>query len=76
MDFGSHPEVSEEQVDPEDSSLFKDTRVPLTFKNEIMLELYNAEEEQIKTEVQSKHEYSPVKTIYNASSEEDQMVLV
>ena len=46
MDFG-RSEVPEELVDPEDSSLLKDTKIPLGFKNEIALELYNAEAEEI-----------------------------
>lgn len=48
MNFGNRPEIPEDQVDPEDSSLFKDTRIPLTFKNEITVELYSAKEEEIK----------------------------
>ena len=47
MDFG-RSEVPEELVDPEDSSLLKDTKIPLGFKNEIALELYNVEAEEIK----------------------------
>ena len=72
MDFG-RSEVPEELVDPEDSSLLKDTKIPLGFKNEIALELYNAEAEEIKEVVRSKRE--EVKTVYNAS-EEDRLDLV
>lgn len=76
MSFGNCLEIPEDQVDPKDSSLFKDTRIPLTFKNEIAVELYSAEEEEIKKVVRSKRKYSPVKTIYSVSSEEERMELV
>lgn len=72
MDFG-RSEVPEELVDPKDSLLLKDTKIPLGFKNEIALELYNAEAEEIKEVVQSKRE--EVKTVYN-TSEEDRLDLV
>lgn len=52
MDFsGSSAEVPEDEVDPEDSSLFKDTKIPICFKNHVAQELYDAEEEEIKAEV-------------------------
>ena len=75
MDF-SHIEVPEDQIDPEDSSLLKDTKIPLSFKNQIAQELYDAEDEAIKAAVRSKRETeSAIKTVYNASDEE-RMVLV
>ena len=75
MNF-SHIEVPEDQIDPEDTSLLKDTKIPLCFKNQITQELYDVEDEAIKAAVQSKRETkSAIKTIYNTSDEEC-MVLV
>ena len=50
MDF-SRAEIPEEQVDPKDSSLFKDTKIPLCFKNDVARKLYDLEEEEIKEKV-------------------------
>ena len=76
MDF-SRPEVPEEQVDPEDSHLFKDTKIPLCFKNNVAQRLYEAEEEAIKAIVRSKRENDLlIKTVYNVSGEEEQLELV
>ena len=70
MDF-SRAELPEDQVDPEDSALFKDTRIPLCFKNQIAKELYDAEEEEVKKAVRSKREADLVaKTVYNTAGEE------
>ena len=76
MDF-SRPEVPEEQVDPEDSHLFKDTKIPLCFKNNVAQRLYEAEEEAIKAIVRSKRENDLlIKTVYNVSGEEERLELV
>ena len=70
MDF-SRTEIPEDLVDPEDSSLFKDTKIPLCYKNSIAKELYNAEEDQIKEAVRSKREAdSLAKTVHNTNGEE------
>lgn len=68
MDFsGLHPEVPENQIDPKDSHLFKDIKIPLCFKRSVAQRLYEAEEE----EVQSKHEQRLlIKTIYVIGEEE------
>ena len=50
---GSYPEVPENQVDPEDSHLFKDRKIPLCFKRNVAQRLYEAEEEEIKDVVRS-----------------------
>ncbi|KAF9642349.1 hypothetical protein BDM02DRAFT_3133146 [Thelephora ganbajun] len=71
MDF-SCLEIPEEQINPEDSSLLKDTRIPLCYKNQVAQELYNVEEEEIKQVVRSKRkEDTLVKTVYNTSDEEN-----
>ena len=70
MDF-SRSEVPEEQVDSEDSHLFKDTKIPLCFKNDIAQRLYEAEEEAIKEIVRSKREEDLlIKTVYCVGEEE------
>jgi hypothetical protein len=75
MDF-SRAEVPEEDVDPEDSSLFKDTKVPLCFKNDVAQRLYDAEEEEVKMAVKAKREAEAlIKTVYNTSGE-DRLELV
>ena len=72
MDFsGGLPDIPEDQVDAEDSSLFKDTKVPLCFKNHVAQELYAAEEEEIKAIVRSKRNAdSSITTVYDADEEE------
>jgi len=71
MDFSRPEEVPEEEVDPEDSSLFKDTKIPLCFKNNVAQRLYEAEEDEIKEKVRSRREADLLtKTVYNASEEE------
>ena len=70
MDF-SRPEVPEDQVDPEDSHLFKDTKIPICFKNEVAQRLYEAEEEDIKEIVRSTRDADLlIKNVYTASEEE------
>ena len=65
MDFsGAYPEPPESEVDPEDSHLLKDIKIPLCFKNSVARRLYEAEEEEIKTAVRSKRdEEVQVKTL-------------
>ena len=72
MEFsGVYPEPPENQIDPEDSHLFKDIKIPLCFKNNVAQRLYEAEEEEIKNAVRSKRgEEVLIKTVYDADSEE------
>ena len=56
MDFSGGDEIPEDQVDPEDSSLFKDMKIPLCFKNMVAQRLYDVEEAEIKAAVRSKRE--------------------
>jgi len=75
MDF-SGVEIPEEEVDPEDSALMKDTKIPICFKNEVARELYDAEDDDIKQVIRSRREERVlVRTVYNAS-EEDRLELV
>lgn len=67
----SRSEIPEDQVDPEDSALLKDTRIPLHFKNLVAQELYDAEEEEIKRTVRSKRDEDLfAMTVYNARDEQ------
>ena len=43
--------VPESEIGREDSFLLKDPRIPITFKNEIVQELYGAELKEIKAKV-------------------------
>jgi len=75
MDF-SRSEIPEEEVDPEDSALMKDTKIPICFKNSVAQQLYDAEDDEIKEVVRSKREAQPlIKDVYDAS-EEDRVELV
>ena len=74
MDF-SHSEIPEEEVDPEDSALMKDTKIPLCFKNNIAQKLYDAEEGAIKEAVRSKRNRPLIQNVYTAG-EEDRLQLV
>ena len=70
MDF-SREEVPEDQVDPEDSSLLKDTKIPLCFKNHVAQRLYETEKDEIKEAVRLAREAdSLIKSVYDASEEE------
>ena len=70
MDF-SGVEIPEEDVDPEDSALMKDTKIPICFKNDVAWELYNAEDDDIKQVIRSRHEAQPlVRNVYNVSEKE------
>ena len=72
MDFsGSQPEILKNQVDPEDSHLFKDTKIPLFFKNSVAQQLYEAEEDEIKEKVWLKCEGNIlIRTVYNLDEKE------
>ena len=48
--------VPESEISHEDSFLLKDPRIPITFKNEIAQELYEAESKEIKAKVWSEGE--------------------
>lgn len=65
MDF-SGSEIPEDQVDPGESAVFKDTKIPLCYKNLVTQELYEAEEEEIKQAVRlTREEEHLIKTVYN-----------
>lgn len=71
MDFsGGLEEIPEDQIDPDDSSLMKDIKIPLCFKNLVAQELFDKEEEEIKAAVRSKRDADVViKTVYNTDEE-------
>ena len=69
MDLG-RSEAREGLVESDDSHLFKDTKIPLCFKNEVARRLYEAEEESIKSIVRTKREEDLlVKSVHNVSEE-------
>jgi len=70
MDF-SGVEIPEEDVDPEDSALMKDTKIPICFKNDVARELYDTEDDDIKQVIRSRREAQPlVRNVYNVSEKE------
>lgn len=72
MDF-SREEIPEDEVDPEDSALLKDTKIPLFYKNLVAQQLYDVEEERIKDQVKATRDAEGlVKTVYNTNGEERQ----
>lgn len=76
MNF-SRSEIPDDEIDPEDSSLLKDTQIPICFKNQVAQELYDAEDEDIKYEVRLRRETEvSIKTVYTAANEEERMKLV
>ena len=71
------PPIPEDSIDPEDSYLFKDERIPVNFKNHVAQKLYEKEEEAIVASVQAQRKQELNKlTVYTAKSEEDRLDLV
>ena len=69
LNFSASEEPAE--IDPEDSSLLRDTKIPLCFKNQIAKELYDAEEEEIKELVRYRRtSEAKVNTVYNTNKRE------
>jgi len=63
--------IPESEILPEDSHLLKDTVIPISYKNMIAQELWDAEDEAIKREVRSQRQYDTVyKTVYNTDGKE------
>lgn len=63
--------IPEEDIEPHESFTFKDTRIPITFKNAVAQELYANETDAIKAEVRSRREAGSVhKTVYNTEGSE------
>lgn len=70
MDF-SREEVPEDEVEPQDSSLFKDTKIPLCFKNAVAQELFKSEQEDVKAAVRSRRDIeSSGRTVHNTIGDE------
>lgn len=62
--------IPEGDIEPHESCLYRDTKIPITFKNAIAQELYENETEMIKADVRSKREECVTKTVYNTSGSE------
>ena len=68
--------IPEGEIEPHESFLFKDLRIPISFKSRIAQELFDAETEEIRAEVIAKQNEGPiVKTVYNTEGKE-RMLLV
>ena len=64
-------EIPEDEVDPSKSAIFKDMKIPISFKNEVAQSLWENEDEAIKNYVRSKRNGDVVtKTVYNTEGEE------
>ena len=63
--------IPDSDIEPHESSTFKDPKIPLTFKCAIAQELFDKETDEIKEIVRSKRSEGPVdKTVYNTDGEE------
>jgi len=76
MNFG-RSDIPEDEIDPEDSALLKDTQIPICFKNQVAQELYDGEDDDIKDVVRLRRETElSIKTVYTAANDEERMELV
>jgi hypothetical protein len=68
--------IPESEIQPEESAIMKDFKIPISYKNMIAQELWGQEEEAIKNEVRSRRDADfSVKTVYNTQGE-DRMELI
>ena len=56
METNVDVDVPEKEIDPEDSFLMKDPKIPISYKNSIAQKLYEAESEAIKADVRLQQE--------------------
>ena len=49
-------DIPENEIEPQDSFLMKDQKIPICFKNEIARKLYENESEEVKAEVRAMRE--------------------
>lgn len=65
-------QIPEDEVRREDSAVFKDMNIPISYKNAIAQQLWESEEEVIKQEVRSwqRDKEGVTKTVYNTNGEE------
>lgn len=69
-------DIPEDQVDPEDSALLKDTKIPLVFKVAVAQKLYENEDEEVKERVRSKRNADLFSINIHDASDEDRAELV
>ena len=64
-------EIPEEDISLEESAVFKDFKIPISFKNAIAQELWENEDEVVKSNVRSQRgsEIAP-RTVYNTEGKE------
>jgi hypothetical protein len=71
IDSSRGPDVPEDLVHPEDSSILKDTKIPLFFKNQVARDLYKEEDEETKQIVRSKRDEDMYAgTVYSTEGED------
>lgn len=64
-------EIPEDEVLPSESAIFKDMKIPISFKNQVAQGLWENEDEAIKNHVRSRRDADVVaKTVYNTEGEE------
>lgn len=64
-------EIPEEDVSPEESAIFKDVKIPISYKNAVAQELWETEDEAVKLHVRSQRETEIApRTVYNTGGDE------
>jgi hypothetical protein len=77
MEFGAEANVPENDIDPQDSFILKDLRIPIAYKTAIAQKLYAAESEVIKAEVRTQREaWQPGGKTVRTNDEDEQRALV
>jgi len=62
--------IPDGDIEPHESCIYRDAKIPITFKNAVAQELFENETVAIKAEVRSKREEGTVKTVYNTRGDQ------
>lgn len=77
MEFGAEVNVPESDIDPQDSFILKDPKIPIAYKTAIARNLYAAESEVIKAEVRTQREaWQPGGKTVRTDDEDERLALV
>lgn len=68
--------IPENEIAPEESPIFKDIKIPISYKNAIAQELWEKEEEAIKNHVQSQHGVEAITSMVCNTNGEERMELL
>lgn len=71
--FEANPtlEIPEDEISLEESAIFKDFKIPISYKNAIAQQLWENEDEAVKSHVRSQRETeTDPKTVYNTQGDE------